>query len=843
VYDNLGQYPQALEHYQQALVILREVGDRAGEGRTFNNIGGVYNKLGQYPQALEHYQQALVIRREVGDRVGEGTTLNNIGRVYDSLGQYSQALEQFQQALVILHEVGNRRGEGTTLNNIGLVYNNLGQYLQALEQYQQALVILREVGDRAGEGTVLNNIGGVYNNLGQYLQALEYYQQALVILREVGSRAGEGRTLNRAGEGRTLNNIGLVYDSLGQYPQALEQFQQALIIARQIGDRAGEGTTLNNIGLVYGNLGQYPQALEQFQQALIIARQIGNRAGEGTALNNISHLFNAQDQPELAIVFLKESVNTWESIRGELRTLSTEQQQSFTDTVAGSYRKLADLLFQENRVLEAQRVLDLLKVQELDEYLRDVQRSLRTQSGVDYWQPEERILALYQQAIEEGEELARLDEKDRTVGLTPQEEERYSELTVRQSEILSSFSAFIEYPEIQQAIAQLRQTTQEQNIEVAQLNSLQTDLRNLQQDAVLLYPLILEDRLELVLVTPYSPPIRRPVEISSIELNRLIVEMGQALKDPGSDARAIAQQLYEVLIKPLEADLAAAHTRTIIYAPDGALRYIPLAALHDGQQWLAQRYGITHITAASLTRFDDRPQANLRVLAAACAECSFNFNVGTQSFQFTDLPYTQTEVETLAALLPNTRTLINQAFSPTELQALMRRYSVVHLATHAAFVQGQADQSFIVFGNGDKVPLSQIRTEWNLPNTDLVVLSACETAVGEAQLGSGVEILGFGYQMQQTGARAAIASLWQVSDGGTQVLMNAFYAGLERGMTKAEALRQAQIALITGDFTAVGGDRGTINIISTRTGLSQDVSDRLDHPYYWAPFILIGNGL
>ncbi|HEY9646198.1 MAG TPA: CHAT domain-containing protein, partial [Chroococcidiopsis sp.] len=351
------------------------------------------------------------------------------------------------------------------------------------------------------------------------------------------------------------------------------------------------------------------------------------------------------------------------------------------------------------------------------------------------------------------------------------------------------------------------------------------------------------DRLELVLVTPYAPPIRRPVDISSTDLNRLIVEMGQALKNPRSDAREIAQQLYEVLIQPLEADLAAAQARTIIYAPDGALRYIPLAALYDGEQWLAQRFAVTHITAASLTRFDDRPSGNLRVLAAACAECEFDFNVGTQSFQFADLPYTQSEVETLATIIPNTTTLINQAFSPTELQNLMRRYSVVHLATHAAFVQGRADESFIVFGNGEKVPLSQIRTDWNLPNTDLVVLSACETAVGEAELGSGVEILGFGYQMQQTGARSAIASLWQVSDGGTQVLMNAFYAGLENGLTKAEALRQAQVALITGDFRVAGGDRGSIAVVSARNGLPVEVSDRLDHPYYWAPFILIGNGL
>jgi CHAT domain-containing protein len=129
---------------------------------------------------------------------------------------------------------------------------------------------------------------------------------------------------------------------------------------------------------------------------------------------------------------------------------------------------------------------------------------------------------------------------------------------------------------------------------------------------------------------------------------------------------------------------------------------------------------------------------------------------------------------------------------------------------------------------------------------DLVVLSACETGLG-GKLGNGEEILGLGYQMQRAGARAAIASLWSVNDGGTQALMNAFYAILKKGnITKAEALRQAQIALITKDLSAVGVPRGQeawIEVVSTRTGLPPQVSNNLNHPYYWAPFILIGNGL
>lgn len=169
-------------------------------------------------------------------------------------------------------------------------------------------------------------------------------------------------------------------------------------------------------------------------------------------------------------------------------------------------------------------------------------------------------------------------------------------------------------------------------------------------------------------------------------------------------------------------------------------------------------------------------------------------------------------------------------------------YTVVHLATHSAFVLGTLDDSFMLFGNGDRITLRDMQ-KWSLKNVDLVVLSACETGL-DGNLGNGEEILGLGYQMQRAGARAAIASLWSVSDGGTQALMDAFYTALENSnTTKAEALRQAQIALITGDYTALGKQRGLSVQQRIGTSLPSEVANRLNHPYYWAPFILIGNGL
>jgi tetratricopeptide (TPR) repeat protein len=305
LYSALGQKDKALDFFQQALAIRREVGYRSGEGATLNNIGEVYRTLGQTDKALDFFRQALAIWREVGDRSGEGSTLNNIGGVYRALGQMNKALDFYQQALAIWREVGDRSGEGTTLNNIGAVYDALGQNDQALDFFQQALAIHREVGNRSMEGTTLNNVGEVYRALGQTDQALDFFQQALAIRREVGDRSGEGAT---------LSNIGAVYDALGQKDKALDFFRQALAIHREVGNRSMEGSTLNNIGGVYRALGQTDQALDFFQQALAICREVGDRFGESVTLFNIGLLLDEMGRTAEAVTYLEQNVALDEAI-------------------------------------------------------------------------------------------------------------------------------------------------------------------------------------------------------------------------------------------------------------------------------------------------------------------------------------------------------------------------------------------------------------------------------------------------------------------------------------------------------------------------------------------------
>jgi CHAT domain-containing protein/Tfp pilus assembly protein PilF len=216
---------QEREFYNQALPLLRAVGDRGGQATTLTSIGLVYDSLGEKQKALEFYNQALPLRRAVGDRGGEAVTLNNIGGVYDSLGEKQKALKFYNQALPLRRAVGDRGGEAATLNNIGLVYNSLGEHQKALEFFNQALPLTRAVGNRGGEAATLNNIGLVYNSLGEQQKALEFYNQALSLKRAVGDRGGEATT---------LYNVAVLQRSQGNLKQALTLMDSAITIIEDL---------------------------------------------------------------------------------------------------------------------------------------------------------------------------------------------------------------------------------------------------------------------------------------------------------------------------------------------------------------------------------------------------------------------------------------------------------------------------------------------------------------------------------------------------------------------------------------------------------------------------------
>ena len=828
---NAGQLEASALSFEAALGLYRQSANLAQQASVLHNLVVVYSDLNRSEDVIAIVEDALDINEKHGDQVSYLNILNYGAWAFSHTGQYERALRAFEQGLAI----ANASQQSHFLVGLCHVHDQVGEAAIAIDFGQQALALAEAQGDSITQLTSLTCIGIAYIAMPDHEQAVDFLHQALTLAERMNSVHGQYLA---------LLNLGWAYQSVDQYESAVTFFEQALPFAQQ-SDAEAEAWVIGNLGHSYGFIGRYEEGLDLLFQALPIAEGISNRYGQWSALRSIAIILERQNQPELAIIFYKQSINIIEELRGNISSLSRTTQQSYAESVSGIYRRLANLLIQQDRILEAQQVLDLLQVEELNEYLNDVRGNERTAEGVSFWQAEEEILAQFNaqqnNAIALGRELRELQQIP-AADRTERQQARITELVTLEIELNQQFNEFLDSDEVSDLINQLVVTTDRQAFDPMALQSLRDELHEL--DAVLFYPLILDDRLELIITTPNSPPLRRTVDVSRQEINETILEFRQALEDPTRDAISPAHQLYQWLLEPLETDLATVESRTIIYAPDGQLRYIPLSALHDGEQWVAERYAVNNITAQSLTDWNRPPTEAPRVLAGAFANerVSYSVNVGDRMVEMRGLPFAGEEVASLASAMPNTTSFVDEAFNLSAVQSQLNEYDIIHFATHAAFVPESSEESFILFGNGDRSTLAEVRN-WSLQNVDLVVLSACETGLGG--FGNGAEILGLGYQFQRAGARAAIASLWQVSDGGTQVLMDAFYAALNNGYSKAEALQRAQQALITSDETVLEGDRGnaTIEIIDTRTGQPLERSTDLAHPYYWAPFILIGNGL
>ncbi len=786
IHRRQGQYPQALESLQQALAISREVGDHKGENIALYNIGAVYESQGQYPQALDYYQQSLAINREVGDRKGEGIALNNIGEIHRSQGQYPQALDYYQQSLAISREVGDHKGEGVILNNIGKIYQSQGQYPQALESFQQALAINREVGDRKGEGATLNNIGAIYQSQGQYPQALDYYQQSLAILRAVGDRRGEGTILNnigeiyqsqgqypqaldyyqqslainremgdRAGEGSTLNNIGAIYWRQSQYSQALNYYQQSLSISRAVGDRPTEGTNLNNIGVIYKRQGQYPQALEYYQQSLAINREMGDRDGEGITLTNVGAVYYAQGQYSEATEYFNQSIAILSAIEQDL-SANDEARIAFFETRFSAYPFLEASLIAQNKTATALEIADRSRARSLVQFLNPSASN----------QPP-----------------------------TPLNIDQIKQLAKTNNATLITYS--INSPDLYIWVVSPN----------GQLNFAQAD-----PEAAGIPFQEITGNIRRSATDPFDFSGFFEQDQFRLDLQALRGGNGPTWNGTPQDLK----QAYTLLIKPIESLLPTEPGDRLIIVPHRELGSIPFVALIDERdRFLLDRYSIT-VTPSLQTLATVQTKTGPFTGKPLIVGNPSPMPRANSGDIFDPLPGTETEAQAIAQLLNATPILGRQA-TKAAIQQQLESASILHFATHGEIANSDRDI------NGNWLALSAIGSDPNNHkltltdifnsnlNAQLAVLSACNTNSGEA---TGEGVLGLARAFLKAGVPTVVASLWQVPDDKTQILMEAFYQELLAGKTYADALRLAQLK------------------VRAQSPLPRD----------WAAFVVIGDG-
>ncbi len=833
LYRSMGEYAKALPLYQRSLAIdERALGrDHAEVATDLNNLAGLYRAMGEHEKALQLYQRALAILEKA---LGFGhpnlaATLNNLAGLYREMAEYAKALPLYQRSLAILEKALGpaHPSVATVLNNLAELYRAMGEYARTLPLYERSLAAYEKaLGPEHSEvAGSLNNLAGLYWSLGEYAKALPLFQRSLAI-DEKALGPGHPRVATN------LNNLALLYVSMGKHAKALPLHERSLAIyEKALGpEHPSVATGLNNLAELLAAKGEYGEALALRERALLIASQANVPDTVWRVQDGLRVLLARAGQTEVAIFFGKQAVNTIQGMRARLTELERGLQRSFLEDKTGVYRGLADLLIEQGRLAEAQQVLGMLKEEEFFDFIRrsesDDPRRRRI-AFLGYERPwHERLQQLIGRLRRIGAEKRELERQTR-LGLAEADRTKLAALDQESAEAARELGRF--HREIAAAFATPAVTHAPETTDaLANRAALQKTLATLGAGSVMLHYVQAEERLNIIVTTETSQVARR-APVRSADLNRQIDRLRRVLRNPRSNSLPAAQDLYRVLIAPVAADLERAGARTLMLYLDGALRYIPLAVLHDGSQFLAERYALavyTEVARENLTNLppDGRTIAGLGLTRAI--------------EEYAALPAVKAELEAIVktggtGLIPGEVHLDEHFSARVMQQALARGRPLVHIASHFVFRPGTEAASFLLLGDGDRLTLKRIRDEkFDFGRVDLLTFSACETGLDGGRDAEGQEIEGLGVLVQKRGAKGVIATLWPVADESTARFMHNLYRlREEQKLTKAEALRQAQISFIREMARVTEGAAGA------------STSPSYAHPFYWAPFILMGNWL
>jgi CHAT domain-containing protein len=356
--------------------------------------------------------------------------------------------------------------------------------------------------------------------------------------------------------------------------------------------------------------------------------------------------------------------------------------------------------------------------------------------------------------------------------------------------------------------------------------------------AASLHAVVLPDKVRWLLTTAgYQKAFT--INVAQAELNRAVFEARQAMQNPSLDAAGPARRLYDLVFKPVDAELKAAGVTHVMLSLDGALRYVPFAALNDGQDWLVRRYAFSQFRASTGLTLALTPDAHWTI-------AGFGASLGGPGFS--PLPDVPSELNGIIkgdnpqGVLPG-QIRLNAAFTRAELAASLHGdYKVVHVATHFALDPNDPKASFLLLGDGSHLNMDEFKLNgaFDFSNIDLLALSACETALSGGS-GGGAELDSMAGIAQGAGAPAVLASLWSVSDDSTALLMQAFYREREAlHLAKSDALRQAQLEVMA-DTGGGGGQQRAVQHAGVAAAPSRPTAKGYAHPFYWAPFVLFGN--
>lgn len=818
-YSSQRRYEQSLEWSEKSLALSVEIGDKSLTAKVLNNMGFAHTSLGHYDLGLELYQKSRKLSEEINDKATLESVLNNIATHYISHGRYAEALEYLQKSLKIKEEMGitgDKRSLAIRLQNIGLIYRRQGRMEQALSYASRSLKLLEELDDKFGIANLQNNIGVVYKSQGQYEQALEWLQKSLQRYEELKLKAGIARS---------LNNIGDIYRLQGRYAEALELLQKSLRLREGLSDRGAVNLTLNNLGRLYQDQGKYAEMLEVSRRAAVLAEEINDPEELWKARERAGRALRALGQPAEARRNFLAAIAAIESLRDEVAG-GGQQQQSFLESRLSPWLGIISLLISQHEYAEALAFAEQSKARVLLDALSagrsSLRQSLSPQERIAEEEQRLRLVALNSQYTNE----LRREKPDpaRVAQLRAGVEKARLEYEALET------SLYVAHPELKVKRGEAP------IIKAEELTGLLPDAAS----AVLEY-VVADDEAYLFAATKAAGKVEAEVRVYRLPVKQdELVKQTEAFREQlaGRDLgfRARAGKLYEQLLKPAEAQLRG--KTNLIIVPDNALWDLPFQALLTGaKRFLIEDAAITYAPSLTALREMMKRQKNQTANPASTTLLALGnplLGRGTidraalslRDEKLYPLPEAEQEVKALRQLYGMSRSKVYTGAEAREdrFKAEAGQARILHFATHGMLNNASPMYSYLALAEGGAGEDGLLEA-WELMQLDLraelAVLSACETARG--RIGAGEGMIGLSWAMFIAGVPSIVVSQWKVESAGTRDLMVNFHRALispagggKAKPTKAEALRQAALKLMQNPET--------------------------DHPFYWAGFVLVGDG-
>ncbi len=860
VYQELGENQQALDSHNQARLIFREVKDRSTEAFMLNNIARVYQVLGENQQALDAYNQALLLQQQVGDTDGAAGTFRYIASVYSSLGNYQKSLDSYNQALSLYRTMKNRHREAQTLDSIAGIYRLQEDYDKALDFSNQGLSLYRTMGDRLGQTSTLTTIARIYQSKGDQQQVLNTATQLVTQGRDWGDSLSEASGLRFMGE---------VYRNLGDYQKALDSLNQALSLSRRaIGWSKSEAKILGNIGTVYEASEQPQKAVDVYKRALSLYRTMGDRAQEAETLYSLAGVERKRGNLDEAKKQAEALIDIVESLRGKI--LSQELRTSYFASVQKYYRFYIDLLMQLHKI-NPSKGYDALALYASERARARGLLELLTEAHTDIRQGVDPKLLEQERTTQQQLNAA---EQRRSQLLSSQYTNKQLDEIKQQVEALRTQLEQVQ-AQIRKTSPRYASLKYPQPLTLKQIQSTVLDDDTLLLEYSLGEERSYLWAVTKTGITSYELPKRADIEAAAQSFyeqtgkQKLPERRGVGVV-PRTDTVEVTTQLSQMLLSPIASVLGQ---KRLLIVSDSALQYLPFAALPapdsigngNNPVPLIVKHEIVNLPSAS-TLAVIRQETNGRkpapkavaVLAdpvfsadderlksvmgqasrlpgggdgqdahstkqdSDLAELALTRAAREINVTFNRLPHTRTEANNILKLASAAEEMPAFDFAASRATATnpqLSQYRIVHFATHGILDSQNPELSGVVLSLVNEKGKSQngfLRLNeifnLNLP-AELVVLSACETGLGQEVKGEGLVGLTRGFMY--AGAPRVLVSLWSVDDEGTSELMSRFYKKmLQEKLQPAAALRAAQIEMLQ--------------------------NPQWKEPYYWAPFTLQG---